>query len=60
MKVSAGATDAWLAMAGVGDTGLPNGKPVDEWGIRVNEQDQPVGASVSRGGETNGPAAVYG
>lgn len=53
-------TDSWLAMAGVGDPGLPNGKPVDEWGIRVDGQDRPVGASVVRGGETNGPAAVYG
>ncbi len=22
-------TDAWLSMAGVGDKGIPNGKPVD-------------------------------
>ncbi|WP_295534874.1 ABC transporter substrate-binding protein [uncultured Thioclava sp.] len=52
-------TDAWLSMAGEGDKGLPNGKPVDEWGIRVNENDQPVGSCVDRGGATNGPAAVY-
>jgi glycerol transport system substrate-binding protein len=51
-------TDAWLSMAGVGDKGIPNGKPVDEWGIRV-EGCSPAGASVARGGETNGPAAVY-
>ena len=51
-------TDAWLSMAGVGDKGLPNGKPVDEWGIRV-EGCNPAGASVARGGEANGPAAVY-
>ncbi|WP_375770684.1 ABC transporter substrate-binding protein [Archangium gephyra] len=51
-------TDAWLSMAGVGDKGLPNGKPVDEWGIRV-EGCNPAGATVARGGETNGPAAVY-
>ena len=51
-------TDAWLSMAGAGDKGLPNGKPVDEWGIRV-EECHPVGASVSRGGATNGPAAKY-
>lgn len=51
-------TDAWLSMAGVGDKGLPNGKPVDEWGIRV-EDCHPAGSSVSRGGEANGPAAVY-
>ncbi|MBL3556538.1 MULTISPECIES: ABC transporter substrate-binding protein [Marinobacter] len=51
-------TDAWFSMAGAGDKGLPNGLPVDEWGIRVNEC-HPVGASVSRGGATNGPAAVY-
>ena len=51
-------TDAWFSMAGAGDPGLPNGLPVDEWGIRV-EGCRPVGASVSRGGATNGPAAVY-
>jgi glycerol transport system substrate-binding protein len=51
-------TDAWLSMAGAGDKGLPNGKPVDEWGIRV-DGCQPVGASVSRGGAANGPAAKY-
>ena len=45
-------------MAGAGDVGIPNGLPVDEWGIRV-EGCQPVGSSVSRGGATNGPAAVY-
>jgi glycerol transport system substrate-binding protein len=42
-------TDAWLSMAGAGDKGIPNGKPVDEWGIRV-EGCRPVGASVERGG----------
>lgn len=51
-------TDAWLSIAGVGDTGLPNGLPVDEWGIRV-DNGIPVGASITRGGATNGPAAVY-
>ncbi len=51
-------TDAWLSIAGVGDVGLPNGLPVDEWGIRV-EDGVPVGASVSRGGAVNGPVAVY-
>ncbi|MCB1724852.1 MAG: carbohydrate ABC transporter substrate-binding protein [Chromatiaceae bacterium] len=53
-------TDAWLSMAGEGDKGLPNGRPVDEWGIRMEKDScNPVGASVSRGGGTNGPAAVY-
>ncbi|MBF0233260.1 MAG: carbohydrate ABC transporter substrate-binding protein [Desulfamplus sp.] len=52
-------TDAWLSMAGAGDKGLPNGKPVDEWGIRVDENNRPVGSSVSRGGDANGPAAKY-
>jgi glycerol transport system substrate-binding protein len=34
--------------------------PVDEWGIRVGADGcTPVGASVSRGGATNSPAAVY-
>ncbi|MBE2167684.1 MULTISPECIES: ABC transporter substrate-binding protein [unclassified Cobetia] len=51
-------TDAWFSMAGAGDKGLPNGLPVDEWGIRV-EECQPVGSSVTRGGAANGPAAVY-
>ncbi len=52
-------TDAWLSMAGMGDKGEPNGLPVDEWGIRVNENSQPVGSCVARGGATNSPAAVY-
>ncbi|SIO37189.1 carbohydrate ABC transporter substrate-binding protein, CUT1 family [Rhodovulum sp. ES.010] len=52
-------TDAWMSMAGMGDTGEPNGLPVDEWGIRVNENSQPVGSCVARGGATNSPAAVY-
>ncbi len=52
-------TDAWLVMAGAGDKGIPNGKPVDEWGIRVDENDRPVGSSVSRGGAANSPAAKY-
>ncbi|MCF8128679.1 MAG: ABC transporter substrate-binding protein, partial [Deltaproteobacteria bacterium] len=51
-------TDAWLSMAGVGSKGLPNGKPVDEWGIRV-EGCTPVGSSVCRGGAANSPAAKY-
>ncbi|MGF1500715.1 MAG: ABC transporter substrate-binding protein [Paracoccaceae bacterium] len=53
-------TDAWLSMAGAGSTGRPNGVPVDEWGIRMPEGScNPVGASVTRGGAANGPAAVY-
>src|SRR6478752_6604264 len=52
-------TDAWLSMAGNGDKGIPNGKPVDEWGIKVDEKSRPVGSCVARGGDTNGPAAVY-
>ncbi len=51
-------TDAWLSMAGVGSKGLPNGKPVDEWGIRV-EGCNPVGSSVCRGGAANSPGAKY-
>ena len=52
-------TDAWMSMAGMGDVGEPNGLPVDEWGIRVNENSQPVGSCMARGGATNAPAAVY-
>jgi glycerol transport system substrate-binding protein len=53
-------TDAWLSMAGAADKGIPNGLPVDEWGIRVAaDKCTPVGASMSRGGATNSPAAVY-
>jgi glycerol transport system substrate-binding protein len=51
-------TDDWLGMAGEGDVGVPNGYPVDEWGIRM-EGCRPVGSSVSRGGDVNGPAAQY-
>ena len=52
-------TDARMSMAGMGDVGEPNGLPVDEWGIRVNEKSQPVGSCVARGGATNDAAAVY-
>jgi glycerol transport system substrate-binding protein len=53
-------TDAWLSMAGATSPGLPNGQPIDEWGIRMEEGScNPAGASVSRGGGANGPAAVY-
>jgi len=53
-------TDAWLSMAGAADIGIPNGLPVDEWGIRVaDDKCTPVGAAVERGGATNSPAAVY-
>jgi glycerol transport system substrate-binding protein len=53
-------TDAWLSMAGSGSAGLPNGRPIDEWGIRMEKDScNPAGASVTRGGETNGPASVY-
>ena len=53
-------TDAWLSMAGTGSQGEPNGIPIDEWGIRMEAGScNPQGASVSRGGEANGPASVY-
>jgi glycerol transport system substrate-binding protein len=53
-------TDAWLSMAGAADVGMPNGRPVDEWGIRMEADScNPAGASVSRGGAANSPAAVY-
>ena len=49
-------------MAGAGSKGYPNGVPIDdEWGIRMEQgscNPQP-GASVTRGGGANGPAAVY-
>lgn len=51
-------SDAWLGMAGVADLGLPNGVPVDDWGIRV-ESCRPAGASVVRGGALDSPAAIY-
>ena len=51
-------SDAWLGMAGAADTGLPNGLPVDDWGIRV-EGCRPAGASMARGGALDSPAAVY-
>ncbi len=52
-------TDAWMSMAGMGDKGDPNGLPVDEWGVRVDENSRPVGSCVARGGATNDAAAVY-
>jgi glycerol transport system substrate-binding protein len=51
-------SDAWLSLAGAGDKGLPNGLPVDEWGIRV-ENGIPVGATMARGGALDSPAAIY-
>lgn len=51
-------SDAWLSMAGAGDTGIPFGNPVDDWGVRM-EGCTPVGASVERGGDMNGAAAAY-
>lgn len=51
-------SDAWLAMAGMSDPGLPFGFPVDDWGIRVKGCN-PVGATVARGGALDGPAAIY-
>jgi glycerol transport system substrate-binding protein len=53
-------TDAWLATAGAGIVGKPNGVPVDEWEKKKKKGTcNPVGASVTRGGAANGPAAVY-
>ena len=53
-------TDAWLSMAGSTSPGLPNGRPIDEWGIRMEAGScNPQGASVTRGGGTNAPASVY-
>jgi len=52
-------TDAWMSMAGMGDEGEPNGLPVDEWGVRVDDQSRPVGSCMARGGATNDAAAVY-
>lgn len=53
-------TDAWLSMAGSTSPGLPNGRPIDEWGIRMEAGScNPSGASVARGGGTNAPASVY-
>ncbi len=53
-------TDAWLSMAGSTSPGLPNGQPIDEWGIRMEKGScNPKGASVSRGGGTNAPASVF-
>jgi glycerol transport system substrate-binding protein len=53
-------TDAWLSMAGSTSPGLPNGRPIDEWGIRMEDGScNPAGASVARGGGANAPASVY-
>ncbi|WP_409525772.1 ABC transporter substrate-binding protein [Nitrincola sp. MINF-07-Sa-05] len=51
-------SDSWLSLAGAGDKGLPNGIPVDDWGIRV-DGCHPVGASVSRGGAIDSPASIH-
>jgi glycerol transport system substrate-binding protein len=36
-------TDAWLSMAGTADIGIPNGLPVDEWGIASDDGCTPGG-----------------
>lgn len=51
-------SDSWFGIAGVPDKGLPQGIPVDDWGLRA-ENKIPVGFSVSRGGALNSPAAIY-
>ncbi len=56
-------SDSWLSLAGVNDqpvdnTSYKNSNFVGDWGIRV-ENCHPVGASVSRGGALNSPAAIY-
>lgn len=56
-------SDSWLSLAGVNDYKkeshlYTNTSFVGDWGIRV-ENCHPVGASVSRGGALNSPAAVY-
>ncbi|MBP7624990.1 MAG: carbohydrate ABC transporter substrate-binding protein, partial [Xanthomonadales bacterium] len=41
-------TDAWLSMAGASSKGIPNGRPIDEWGIRMEAGScNPSGASVT-------------
>ena len=51
-------SDSWFGIAGVPDKGLPQGIPVDDWGLRA-ENKIPVGFSVSRGGALNSPAAIH-
>ena len=46
-------------MAGEGDVGVPNGYPVDEWGIRMRTAAGRLAPAVTRGGDVNGPAAQY-
>ena len=41
-------TDAWLSMAGTADIGIPNGLPVDEWGIRVGRRQVHAGRRLGR------------
>jgi glycerol transport system substrate-binding protein len=53
-------TDAWLSMAGAADKGLPNGRRSTNGASAWRRARAiPVGASVTRGGATNSPAAVY-
>lgn len=56
-------SDSWLSLAGVNDNhhdhaSYKNNSFVGDWGIRI-ENCHPVGASVSRGGALNSPAAIY-
>lgn len=51
-------SDSWFGIAGIGDLGLPQGVPVDDWGLRT-ENRIPVGFSVKRGGALNSPCGYY-
>lgn len=47
-------SDSWLSLAGANQTD----SSVGDWGIRLNDC-HPAGASVSRGGALDSPAAIY-
>lgn len=51
-------SDSWFGIAGVPDKGLPQGIPVDDWGLRA-ENKIPVAFSVERGGALNSLSAIY-
>jgi len=55
-------TDSFLGIVGIADPGVPEGVPVNDWGIRVDPKKNydPVGCIVERGGATDSPAAEYG
>ncbi len=51
-------TEALFLQAGVCSPGIPWGRPICGWGIKINENNKMAGCSVSTGGTINDPKMV--